>query len=138
VAVPVLGAVVVGAVAVAGVVVVVVVVAAAAAALVVVLALVGGLELVVVAAACGEGGSAGVAVVVEATEAAAVGPVGLNTPLSGGWMLAAALSGSDWPAPRKYSDVGPGMTIPMRVARRSIRCASDSEDTLARSRSLRL
>ena len=53
-------------------------------------------------------------------------------------MLAAALAAEVWRASRKRIDVGPGMTIPNPIARRSIRCESDSEEMLARNRSLRL
>ncbi len=61
-----------------------------------------------------------------------------NAVESGAWMLAAALAAVACPASTKRIDVGPGMTIPSRVARLSMRWLSDSDETLARRSSLRL
>jgi hypothetical protein len=61
-----------------------------------------------------------------------------NDAVSGEWMFAAAFAPLTWRASRNCTEVGPAMTIPMPDASRSIRCASDSEETLARRLSLRL
>jgi hypothetical protein len=82
------------------------------------------------------------AVLVEPALAVAVSLAGseaTNPDASGSWMLASAC----WALPfalraRKLIASGAGITMPMPAARRSIRCASESDATLARSCSLRL
>jgi hypothetical protein len=56
---------------------------------------------------------------------------------SGAWIDLAARAALARPV-RKSTDVGPGMTMPMREASRSIRWESDSDETLVRSSSLRV
>jgi len=56
---------------------------------------------------------------------------------SGAWIDAAARAALPRPC-RKSTEVGPGMTMPMRAASRSIRWASESDETLVRSCSLRV